>query len=336
VPSGAAVSPGGAQGLAGTPAWTTCTSSFTIPAVGSTVSVPVVDTSWITTGEMIYVDQAGSGVGLSGILQVTAKAGNTLTLLNPTPAPAIPPADTTQAGLLKQLSGNTTDFVDGTNTCQNLVNAIQPTIWSARLRSFNAIGNPTFEVDQRQVNGTSNYPAGSSSQFQCDRWAVQKNAATAVFTGQTFVAPVTGGTNVPGTNFRISRSYIQLSVSTPQATLAAGEYLFINQAIEGPRWRELASDVHSISILCYCSIALNFSVALIDSANAYSLVIPCSIPANTMTLVTLPNLPVWSSSGTFSQAPGSAPYLFRICLGTGTTYQAPTTGSWISGNYLGS
>jgi hypothetical protein len=66
---------------------------------------------------MLYVNQAGGG-GQAGVLQVTAKAGNTLTLLNPVPPPAIPLADNTQSGLLKQLSGNTAQFVDGTNTCR--------------------------------------------------------------------------------------------------------------------------------------------------------------------------------------------------------------------------
>jgi microcystin-dependent protein len=36
----------------------------------------------------------------------------------------IVPASASTAGLLKQLSGNTTDFVDGTNACQNLKTAI--------------------------------------------------------------------------------------------------------------------------------------------------------------------------------------------------------------------
>src|SRR5258708_39852891 len=62
------------------------------------------------------------------------------------PAGPIPPiADATQDGLLRRVSGLTTDFIDGSNHCQ----ALQPVIWSARLRSFNTVGNPTFEVDQR-------------------------------------------------------------------------------------------------------------------------------------------------------------------------------------------
>src|SRR4029077_7860842 len=82
----------------------------------------------------------------------------------------IVPASASTAGLLKQLSGNTTDFVDVTNTCQNLVTAIQPTIWSARLRSFNAIGNPTFEVSQRNAGNSVSNP--SSGAFVIDRWQI--------------------------------------------------------------------------------------------------------------------------------------------------------------------
>jgi hypothetical protein len=130
VPSGAAVSPGGAQGVAGvtgTPAWSTNTAGFTIPNVGSTVSVTVADASWIVAGEMVYVDQAGGGVGLPGVLQVQSKSGNTLTLLNPSPAPAIPSASNTQPGLLNQLSGNSTDFVGGDNACHSIAASITAT-----------------------------------------------------------------------------------------------------------------------------------------------------------------------------------------------------------------
>src|SRR4029077_9721368 len=47
----------------------------------------------------------------------------------------LPLGSASTKGLLKQVSGHTTDFIDGTNIAQLL----QPVIWSARLRSFNAI-----------------------------------------------------------------------------------------------------------------------------------------------------------------------------------------------------
>lgn len=121
-PQGPAGPPGaqgpiGPAGPQGVNANTTSTSTFTVPAVGQTVSVTVADASWIVVGQMLYVDTAGGGPGLAGFLQVTAKSANTLTLLNPQPAPAIPLADNTQSGLLRQVSGNATDFVGGDNNC---------------------------------------------------------------------------------------------------------------------------------------------------------------------------------------------------------------------------
>ena len=58
-----------------------------------------------------------------------------------------PLADTTQDGLLRKVSGLTTDFVDGTNHCQDLGSGIKLVM----PRLFNSIGNPTFEVDQRNI-----------------------------------------------------------------------------------------------------------------------------------------------------------------------------------------
>jgi hypothetical protein len=61
---------------------TTAVSSFTVPAVGATTTVNVVDASWIVVGQLLYFDTAGGGPGLGGILQVTAKTGNQLTVKN--------------------------------------------------------------------------------------------------------------------------------------------------------------------------------------------------------------------------------------------------------------
>jgi hypothetical protein len=73
----------GAQGNPGTNASAVSTTSFTVPAVGATATVTLADASWVVVGQMIYADTAGGGPGLAGALQVTAKAGNVVTLLNP-------------------------------------------------------------------------------------------------------------------------------------------------------------------------------------------------------------------------------------------------------------
>jgi microcystin-dependent protein len=116
----------GVIGPTGLPAWTlTTTSPFTVPAYGANVLVSVNDTSWIAVGEWVYVDDADQP-GSAAQLVVTAKTPTTVLLTNPVPATVsgIPPADTTQNGLLRMLSGSTTDFVDGSNHCQNLLNAV--------------------------------------------------------------------------------------------------------------------------------------------------------------------------------------------------------------------
>ena len=59
------------------------------------------------------------------------KTDNTLararfdTIVNSTSS-ALPLANTTQNGMLRQVSGNATDFVDGTNNCQPLTNLLPP------------------------------------------------------------------------------------------------------------------------------------------------------------------------------------------------------------------
>jgi microcystin-dependent protein len=103
------------RGPTGLNAFNITSAGFVVPPVGSTVNVTVNDASWIVVGQFVYIDQAGGGAGQPGIMQVTAKSGNLVTLLNPTAAPTVPPADSTQNGLLRQVSGLTTDFIDGTN-----------------------------------------------------------------------------------------------------------------------------------------------------------------------------------------------------------------------------
>jgi microcystin-dependent protein len=95
--SGSLVSPGGPQGIPGPtgsqgpvgvtgpngqPSFTRTTAQFTVPVVGSTVSIAVVDSSWLVGGEFVWVDTAGPA-GTGGAGQITGKSGNNLTLLNP-------------------------------------------------------------------------------------------------------------------------------------------------------------------------------------------------------------------------------------------------------------
>jgi hypothetical protein len=98
-------------------AYALSTASFTVPPIGSTVQVDFSNATWVVVGEMLWVDQAGGGVGQGGTMQVTAINGNVVTLLNLSVG-GVQVADATQDGLLRKVSGNTTDFIDGTNNSQ--------------------------------------------------------------------------------------------------------------------------------------------------------------------------------------------------------------------------
>jgi hypothetical protein len=207
--------------------------------------------------------------------------------------------------------------------------ATQAQIWSTRLRSFNAIGNPTFEVDQRNVANIVANPV--SGTLVLDRWAYLHAGTNACSVGQ-----VASNTLLPGTSFSVSRVNLRITLTTAQASLGTSDFINIIQTIEGPWMRELFSDVHSVSLLVRSSVAnLNFGVYLRDNPPTKSLVKLCNIPsANTWTVISLPNIPVFPS-GNFSMSPGAIGYQLGICLCSGTAITAPANDTWQTGSFVG-
>ena len=205
---------------------------------------------------------------------------------------------------------------------------ITPTIWSVRLRSFNAVGNPAFECDQINIG---NLVANANAKI-IDRWAVQKTGTLVVSAQQlSDASPIA----VPTTSFAITNKFLRVTLTTQQISLAAGDVLQILQNLEGPRWRELSSDVHSISLLVRSSVSgLKFGVELRDSGSTRSLAKLCTIPsANTWTLITLPNIPIWAAGGSWTAAPGLVGYQLIVTLAGGTSTVAPANDTWQNGNF---
>lgn len=328
VPANAEVSPSGAQGLAGiTAGVTTITQTFTVPPVGSTQTVTVTDASSFVVGQIVYMDQAGGGgAGNAGALQITAKVGNTLTLLNPYPTPAIPLADSTQPGLLTEVSGLTTDFIDGTNSTQNLATAVKPIISVVRQRAINVLGNSTFEIDQQRVGASTAMANGAR---MVDRWLCNKTGSWAANSQQT-----AGLVPVPGTSsFYITQNFLRITLTTQEATMAAADFMAFYQWLEGPQFREILGDVHSEQLLVRSSVApLSFCLAWFDgNPPTFGLTTLCTISsANTWTLVQKPNLPVFPSGGHWNCAPGQSSQIFRIILAAGSNFNTTNDGIWIA------
>jgi len=250
-----------------------------------------------------------------------------------TGADQIPSASASARGLVNQLSGNTSDFVDGTNSCQNLVTAVTPTITAVRLRSFNAVGNPNFFVAQTNpVVGTSLVNVVNNTRL-VDRWFWGR-----VGTHQINAQQVSENVNLPATSFLLTDRPLQLTLNVAQATLAAGDYGYLFHYVEGPQLRPLFNDVHSVSILIKSTKANHkFSYFINDPTSAHGYTKLCTIPsANTWTLITIPNIPVFLPAGTWALGPGSNGLIEGVCLGSGTTWTAAADGVWSNTSFIAS
>jgi hypothetical protein len=273
--------------------------------------------------------------GLPGPRAVSVDANNKAVLssdslvyvTSPPTALATPSAN----GLLRQVSGNTTDYIDGTNNSQSNTGTVLPVIWSVRQRSYNALHNPNFEVDQ--YNTTTNFITANTARQSADRW-MRGYGGTAVV--GTRIVPINYVT-APGFTSVVTRSYLEVNVSTAQTTLAATDYYALNQVIEGGNARALAGDVTSLSILANSNVAnAKFSLAIRDSLNKASYVVPVTLTGGVWQLITFPNIPVFPSinGASYPITPGVIGYQVTIVLGAGSTYTTPAINSWQSGNFL--
>jgi hypothetical protein len=277
---------------------------------------------------------------------VTSSAGSSYICISPTIGNQ--PPNATYWSLVAQIgatgatgatgpAGPTAVSADANNLAilgsDHLILVPASSIWSVRLRSFNALGNPNLEVDQRKCGTTTSYPTGAAGDFVMDRWIIGKSG-TMTLTANQAVA----GTDlvVPGTNFRISQNYLNIILTAQEATLAAGDYIQLGSYTEGPLLRELIGGVHSVSLLVKCSTALTFTLALASIASPfYTLTKLCQITTpNQWTLFSLPNLPVWTSGATWALTPGVLGYFLKIGLAGGSTYLSPANDTWQSGNFI--
>jgi hypothetical protein len=205
----------------------------------------------------------------------------------------------------------------------------QSQIWSVRLRTFNAAGNPTFECDNINCGQLVANPQTKI----IDRWSCSSATTMRVSTQQLTATDA----NLPGTSFLITSKVMRITLTTQQASLGASDFLQFYQSVEGPQLRELINDVHSVSLLVRSSVAgLKFTVKVAGGSTAYSLVKLCTIPtANVFTLIPLANLPIFPSAAGFSIAPGTSGYILQITLAAGSSRIAPAADTWQSADWSG-
>jgi len=189
-------------------------------------------------------------------------------------------------------------------------------------RFVNMIINPHGSIQQETTT-----PVTGGSYFS-DQWDVTFTAATA--------AMQTGVTTGTVSSYDISHMFMK--TTTAKASLAAGDFLFFEQRVEGNhnrrllygtssakgswlRWRASASQSGTASVAIRNGTAANRSFvqsfAVTTTPTDYTLFIPGDTTGTWTTDTS------WSASVSF-------------CHSSGTTFQTSTLGAWQAGNFIAS
>src|SRR6516165_446511 len=145
--------PQGVQGPIGPVSTTPGPTGPTGPA-GTAATVAVGTTT--TGGPGTAASVTNTGTPMAGVFNFTVPQGTQ----GPTGPTGPPSGVSTDSGNIATLGSDAKILVP------------QSAITAMRLRSFNAIGNPNFEVDQRNCGNSVNFPAGGYLKtFVNDRWS---------------------------------------------------------------------------------------------------------------------------------------------------------------------
>ena len=192
---------------------------------------------------------------------------------------------------------------------------------------------PTAETRNRIVNGAmqisqeqGNTAGTSAGYYAADQWTFTF-LSTGTFTAQRVQSVTPNG----------SKDRLRYTISVADAALAAGDYLFIRQSIEGSRVADFrygtASSKQSILRFGFKAPAGTYSIALKNSASNRSYIANFTISAgqantDTEQLFVIPG----DTTGTWLTDTGVGIYV-NITLATGTTFHG--VAGWQAGNVFG-
>lgn len=201
---------------------------------------------------------------------------------------------------------------------------IVPTPGAAKTDSRrNRIVNHDMRVSQE--NGTT---SGTTSGFYAaDQWATYRVTSAGVITSAQVASVTPAG----------SPNRYRVTITTPDTSLAAGEYLSISQNLEGSNVADFqyggANAKQSVLRFGFRGPAGTYSIALHNSAVNRSYVALFAISAPQANTDTVQSFAIPGDvTGTWLTADGVIGITLDIVLAAGTTYQAAT--GWQSGNIL--
>jgi hypothetical protein len=199
-------------------------------------------------------------------------------------------------------------------------------VWRASLGTalpYNYLVNPAFQISQENgdnfgsVNGF--YPA--------DQWWGVANVLTIGI--QRFAT----------TDPTLAPYYVQWYVPTAKPTLAAGDYTFLMQYLEGNRIRDLqwgtaAAKPVVARFTAFTTLPGTYAFSLRNAPTARSYVVPIAL-TGTQTVYEIP-IP-GDTAGTWYDAnsPNANAMQWGITGASGSTYLTASPNSWQAGNFIG-
>lgn len=210
------------------------------------------------------------------------------------------------------------EVLAGTNTAK----FVSPATAAAVRHRRNRLVNPAMQVSQENSNtsGTTN------GYYAADQWAMYRVTSAGTITAQ----------RVQSQTIYKSKDRFRVTITAADASLAAGEYLTINQNIEGQEVADFAYGAagarQSVLRFGFKGPAGTYAVSLKNSALNRSYVKTFSpTTANTDEMISL--VIPGDTSGTWLTDTGIGISL-DIVLAAGSTFQG-TDAAWQSGNILG-
>lgn len=130
----------------------------------------------------------------------------------------------------------------------------------------------------------------------------------------------------------------QITVTTPKATLAVGEYLHLVQAVEGYRirgigWGATGAQPLLVSFVARASVAGTYYATIRNVPTSLSFVHKFTLAANTDKLVSFVVPGATSGSWAIDNTQGLN---FAICVGCGSQFSVSpaSADTWVNGNYI--
>lgn len=208
------------------------------------------------------------------------------------------------------------------------------------LTAKGAGANPAWETPSAVnnnliINGAMNnwqrnttFSPGSGATYTADRFAINRSAS-----GTVSVDRSTNNPTITQANYPIIYSHLT-TIGTASSN-AAGDYLFVEQKIEGVNIGEFISSSFTFSFWAYCSTTATLAVRFSNTVSNLSYVSNFTMnAANTWEKKTI-NVSVPTSFVDFSYDTGIG-LSVGISLGAGTTFQTSTLNAWQTGNFVGS